>query len=195
MKHKSGLHAIFLLLLLALAATARASSNVFTIEPSKEANQAVECPIGVQSFAGNVSVSDGNIDFFVVDPSGAVLLRYDYISYHDFNVTTIQNGTYVIHLFNRWSANNVTVELFYGRNFLVTLTAEMRVTWNSVSTFTTILVPSVPSNPWLGPLSQITYVLFTAILAPLAVRLLYDAIRGKIQKWKDGESKTPVVLR
>lgn len=182
------------LLLLALIGSVQASS-VFVIEPSRETTQDVECPKGCQSIGGNVSTVGGSIDLYITDPSGTTVLQYENISFVDFKVNTPQNGTYVIHLANRLSVSNVTATLFYGRNFNIVLSEEVHVTWHTVATAQTVFVPPVSSNPWIGPLGQFVSLVLTVVLGPLAVRLLYDAIRGRIQKWKDGESKTPVVVK
>ncbi|MFZ0965468.1 MAG: hypothetical protein WAN82_02445 [Candidatus Bathyarchaeia archaeon] len=195
MKPKRIMSVLFLLLLLALVGSVQANS-VFVIEPSKEATQNVESN-GCQSIGGNVSVVGGNIGLYVADPSGTTLLRYENISFRDFKVSTTQNGTYVIHLVNRCSTNNVTATLFYGRNFNLVLNAEIGMTWNTVTTWTTtVSVPSAPSNPWIGPLVQVALIVFGAIVCPLLVNVLSDEIRRRLQKWRDGEPKTPsTVLR
>lgn len=137
-----------LLLFLPLIVSVRASTNVFSIEPSNEVTQNVECPSGCQSIGGNLSTMSGEINFYVTDPSGSIVANYSNISFLDFNVQTPQNGTYVLHLVNplstdtpnqlttdnmppriytnrqlasRLTTNNVTATLFYARNFLVVL--------------------------------------------------------------------------
>jgi len=184
-----------LLLLLALIGNVQASS-VFVIEPSREATQNVECPNGCQSIGGNVSTVGGSIDLYITDPSGTTVLQYENISFVDFNVSTPQNGTYVIHLANRLSVSNVTATLFYGKNFNIVLNAEVKMTWHTMATWTaTLSTPSTPVNPWIGPLSQVGYIIFVVVVGPLLVSLLGDVIRRGYQKYKDGESKTPVVLK
>lgn len=195
MKPKSIMLVSSLLLLLALIGSVQASS-VFVIEPSREATQNVECPNGCQSIGGNVSAVGGSIDLYITDPSRTTVLQYENISFVDFNVSTPQNGTYVIHLANRLSVSNVTAALFYGKNFNIVLNEEVGMTWNTVTTWTaTLLTPSTPINPWIGPLGQVGYIIFLVVVGPLLVSLLGDVIRRGCQKYKDGESKTPVVLK
>jgi hypothetical protein len=194
MKYRRVVSVAFLLLLVALVGSVRASTSVFVIEPSTEVAQNVECPNGCQSIGGNVSVVGGSIDFYVTDPSGTSVLRYENTSFVDFGVDTVQNGTYVIHLVNRLSINNVNATLFYGKNSVIVLNGEVSMKWNTVSTWTaTISTPSAPLN-WIEPLSQIGRLTFTVVVGPLIVGLLYQVILRRYQKYKDGESKTPVVL-
>jgi hypothetical protein len=165
------------------------ATDVFVIEPSKEATQNVESN-GCQSITGNVSAIGGNIDFYITDPSGTTLLCYENILVADFNISTTQNGTYILHMVNRWSLNNITVELSYGRNFVV-----LRE-WHTLSKWTmTASVSSPLSNPWIGPLVQVALIVFSAIIGPLLVNVLSDEIRRRLQKWRDGEPKTPVVSK
>jgi len=180
-----------LLLLLALIGNVQASS-VFVIEPSREATQNVECPDGCQSIGGNVSTVGGSIDLYITDPSGTTVLQYENISFVDFNVSTPQNGTYVIHLANRLSVSNVTATLFYGKNFNIVLYGEVRMKWNTVATWTaTLSTPSTPINPWIGTAAQIALFVFGAVVCPILVNALTDEIRRRLQKWRDGEPKTP----
>jgi len=196
MKYKRVILVSLPLLLIALVGSVQASTGVFLIEPLKEATQNVECPSSCQSIGGNISAVGGNIDFYITDPSGVTVLRYENISFVDFKVNTAQNGTYVIHLANRLSTNNVTATLFYGRNFYIVLSAEVSLAFTTVTALTTtVSSPSNPFNPLTGLLTQIGIIIFTTVVAPLLVSLLHDIILRKYQKYKDGESKTPVVLR
>lgn len=183
-----------ILLLLALIGNVQASS-VFIIEPSRETTQNVECPNGCQSMGGNVSTVGGSIDLYITDPSGTTVLQYENISFVDFNVSTPQNGTYIIHLANRLSASNVTATLFYGRNFVIVLYGEVRMRFSTATTLTaTVLFLPVPSNPWIGRLlSQVGYFIFLVVAGVLLLSLLLSVIREQYRKHKDGESKTPMV--
>jgi hypothetical protein len=178
-----------ILLLLALIGSVQASS-VFVIEPSMEAIQNVECPNGCQSFGGNVSIVGGSIDLYITNPLGTTVLQYENISFVDFKVSTPQNGTYVIHLANRLSMSNVTATLFYGRNFEIVLSQEIRISSTMEAWTTTVSVTSTP-NPWIGTAVQITLVVFGAVVCPILVNVLTDEIRRRLQKWRDGEPKTP----
>ena len=197
MKYKRVILVSLPLLLMVLVGSVQASTGVFLIEPLKEATQNVECPSGCQSIGGNISAVGGNIDFCITDPSGVTVLRYENISFVDFKVNTAQNGTYVIHLANRLSTNNdVTAILFYGKNFYIVLSAEVSLAFSTVTALTTtVSSPSNPFNPLTGLLIQIGIFIFTVVVAPLLVSLFRDFILRKYQKYKDGESKTPVVSR
>lgn len=193
MKRKHAMLIFSLLFLSALIGIVNAGGGAFIIEPSKEVTQDVECPSGCQSIGGNVSVIGGNIDFYITDPSGTAVLHYEVVSSADFNVSTPRNGTYIIHLANRLSADNVTATLFYGRNHVLVLYGGVHVNFDTIAMPQTVFVLPI-SNPWVGPLSQIGIIIFTAVVGPLLVSLIRDAILRKYQKYKDGESKTPVVL-
>jgi hypothetical protein len=177
---------VFLLFILPLADSVQAN-NVFVIAPSKEATQNVECN-GCQSIRGNVSTVDGNIDFYISDPLGVISLSYENISFTDFIVNTTQNGTYVIHLVNRLAINNVTATLSYGRNFDVVLKWVEIATLTFTSSATTVLPISIP---WIEPLVQIILIVFTAVICPVIANVLSDEIRRRLQKWRDGEPRTP----
>ena len=193
MKPKRVMLVSSLLLLLALIGTVQASS-VFVIGPSEEVTENVACPKGCQSICGNVSAVGGIIDFYVTDPSENIVLHYENISVANFNVSTPQNGTYIIHVANRLSASNVTATLFYGVNFNIVINEEVR-TWHTLATVTTTLsTPSTSVNPWIGPFSQVGYIILSAV-AGLLMNLLGVVIRRGYQKYKDGESKTPTVLK
>lgn len=177
----------YFVIFLALIGSVQANS-VFVIEPSKEVIQNVQTD-WCKSIGGNVSVDGGNIDFYVTDPSGTTLLRYENISFINFKFNTTQNGTYIIHLANRCSANNVTATLFYGRNFEVTVSETIRM-WHTIAT-TTMTLTTPFTNPWVEPLVQIALIVFASLICPLLVNILSDEIRRRIQKWRDGEPKTP----
>lgn len=131
---------------------------------------------------------------YITDPSGIMVLRYENISILDFNASTAQSGTYVIHMANRLATDNVTATLYYGINFTVVSNEQVR-TWHTISTWTMTTSTIAPPFQWTGPLSQIVYVAFTVILSTVLAGLILDELRRRVQKWKDGESKTPVVVR
>lgn len=176
-------------LLLFLASLGRVqASSVFSLSPSEDVVQNVECPIGCQDFRGNVSAVGGNIDFYVTDPSGNTVLRHDNISFIRFEVSTPQNGTYAIHLANRLSASNVTATLFCGRNVCIVVTETVTTTQGMISTNTTTPPTSTPAIPLIELLTA-----FLTILGWFLKPFLGEWIRRKHQKYEDGESKTPVV--
>jgi hypothetical protein len=191
MDPKRKILASLFLLLLAFAGSVQAS-NVFIVGPLENVCQNIECPNTCQSISGNVSTVGGNIDFYITEPSGNIVLYYENVSFANFIVNTPINGTYVINMANRQSTDSVTATLFYGRHFLIVLSAEISMAFSTVATVTTN-VPA-PFNPW-GLLSQIGYLMFVIVIGPLIVSLLRDLIRLGFQKYKDGKSKTPVVLQ
>jgi hypothetical protein len=87
------------------------AKDIFVIEPSKEVIKAVDCG-GCVSICGNLSVVNGFVDFYVTSPSGTVLFFYNKTAFTDFTIINIENGTYIFHIVNSWSNNNVTATLY-----------------------------------------------------------------------------------
>lgn len=159
MKIKITMLVFSLLLLLPLVASVQASTNTFSIEPSNEATQDIQCSVGFQSIYGNLSTMGGKINFYVTDPSGNIVANYENVSFLDFRIETPQNGTYVLHLTDRPSVNNlplrrqlskylppnnITATLFYGRNYVVVLEETIHTQFSMSNTFQQI----PPPIPW-----------------------------------------------
>jgi hypothetical protein len=176
------------------------AQGAFVIQPSKGVTQSVQVTDGCQSIAGNVSVVGGVIDFYITDPSGTTILQYENVSFKDFSVNTTQNGTYLIHLTNRWSIDNVSATLSYGGNFNFVFSETVR-TWHTIATTTTTTSTQSPTS--IGLISYIQeFVISVAketvvqVLGTLLGALVLGLILKKIQKWKDGSpSKTPSTIR
>jgi len=175
------------------------AQRVFVIQPSEMVAENVQVTDGCQSIAGNVSVVGGVIDFYVTDPSETTILWYENVSFKDFSVNTIQKGTYLIHLANRGSIDNVTATLFYGKNFNYVFSETVR-TWHTITTTMTVSTQSPTS---IGILYYVQEFLMSVakdtvvqVLGALLGVLLLGLISKKIQKWKDGSpSKTPSTIR
>lgn len=195
MKPRSLLLVASVLLLLIMVGSAQAQS-VFIIQPSEEATQSVQVTDGCKSFAGNLTVIDGMVDFYITDPSGTTILQYENVSYTDFSVNTTLNGIYLIHLANRISVGNVTASLYYGRNFsfaesvTISLMATAGMTASKLPPST--LIPHVIVDISVSVAREI----FIGVLSALFVTLLLGFISKRIQKWKDGSpSKTPSTIK
>ncbi|MDH5266326.1 MAG: emp24/gp25L/p24 family protein [Candidatus Bathyarchaeota archaeon] len=143
--------------------------------------------------SGNVSIVDGFVDFYVTSPSGIVLLCYNKTAFDKFSFTAVENGTYVIHLANRFSTNNITATLNYGVNFEITLHVKIPLTWHTISVWQVTLTSSPPVD-----FLEILRILVIAISTIYSLATLGEKA-SKLLRWfywkiKHGKSKTPVVL-
>ncbi|MGD0977708.1 MAG: hypothetical protein ABR962_01060 [Candidatus Bathyarchaeia archaeon] len=175
------------------------AANVFTIEPLKEVTQTVQATTGCQSIAGNVTIVNGVVDFYVTDTMGATILYDANVSVADFSFNTTQIGAYVFHLANRWSTDNLTAILYYGRNFAFVETSSATVTSHTVTTWeiaTTTSQTIPPPIEIISPIEQLAVSVASQILVYVIGTLIALVIASKIQKWKDGSpSKTPSTIK
>lgn len=177
---------------------ANAIGGVFVIGPLQEATETIELTVSDNTSAdvcGNVSVINSFADFYVTSPSGNIILCYNKTSFSCFNFSAIENGTYVLHLANTESENDVTATLNYGVNFAIVLQETIRPTWHTVATWqTTIITPS----PYLDILEILkilgSLILTISSLATVGKKVL-KLIDWLYWKIKHGKSKTPVVFR
>jgi len=173
-----------------------ARGDVFVVDPTQEVIETIELAVSDMTSAdvcGNFSVIDGFIDFYVTSPSGIVLLCYNKTAFNRFNFAAVENGTYVMHLANTWSTNNVTVTLNYGANWQMTLQAEISPTWHTISVWEMTVQPMTPFD-WTGILNWV-WRLISAIPALVALpKLMLKFLRWLYWKIKHGKSKTPVVI-
>ena len=138
---------LFAVLVLSFVCRAEATSNTFVVEPMKEETEAI--PIELHSslpteVSGNVVAYGGVIDFYVESPSGSILQHYVRILSNRFTFNALENGTYLVHIINDWSSQNVTVTVNYGLNRVVTITLQTK----TVSSFTvTTETPSISMRP------------------------------------------------
>lgn len=106
--------AIAVFMLVSFIGIAKASGNViFVIGPKQEAVEHVNL-WGSGRASGNLSVSSGQIDFFVRDPDGIIVQEFLNISTTSFSFVADKNGNYSLCMDNIYEAFNVTVELNYG---------------------------------------------------------------------------------
>jgi hypothetical protein len=114
-------------LLLALGiSTAKARGGVFIVKPTQEVIEDVNLEVSDEVF-GNLSVSDGFIDFYVTNPSGATVQSFHYIANTSFSFVADENGTYSMHLNNTYQTCDVTVTLHYSVLFKVVSQVNMNV--------------------------------------------------------------------
>lgn len=102
-------------MLVFFVSVARASNRSFVIGSMEEAVENVNLGVSDQ-VVGNLSVSDGCIDFFIVNPSGVTVQTSQNVSSVSFNFVADENGNYSMRLNNTYQAYDVTVELDYGVN-------------------------------------------------------------------------------
>jgi hypothetical protein len=185
---------VMMLACLPLLGRAYASVETFVAEPEREVTLTVDSN-GCVSIYGNISIMQGYVDFYITDPSGNTLCLFNMTAFTDFNIASPENGTYTFHIANPWSPNNVTATLFYGKSFRVVIQEEMRM-WQEISTSTfTTSTTATPALAWIGPLTEFQISVLSGVLVTIISALLIDVFREKRQKWKDGESKTPVVIK
>lgn len=135
-----------IVLLLALGIfTAKARGGVFVIKPTQEVIEHINLGVSDEVF-GNLSVTDGFIDFYVTSPSGVTLQSYHSIANTSFSFLADENGTYSIHLNNTYQTSDVTVTLDYAVHFKVVLQENINI---GLSTGVAKVVS--PLQPWPEP--------------------------------------------
>lgn len=168
---------VLLAVFLAISFTGKvdAGGDVFLIEPKREVIKNIELTVSDKTSAnvsGSVSVTKGFIDFYITSPSGIVLLCYNKTAFKRFNFAAKENGTYVIHLVNTWSANNVTATLNYGVNRKITLQEKINAKSSTDVTIEPVLVTPSPID--ILEILQIVYLavmIVSGILSIFGVKL------------------------
>jgi filamentous hemagglutinin family protein len=132
---------VSVLMLAFFVSVARASNRSFVIGPMQEAVENVDLGVSDQVF-GNLSVSDGCIDFFIVNPSGVTVQTFQNVSSVSFNFVADENGNYSMRLNNTYQAYDVTAELDYAvsREFVF----QERV---NASSFGSLVIAPPPTRP------------------------------------------------
>jgi len=180
---------IALLLVSFLIATVHARGGAYTVEPTQEVTDTVKLGIS-DGVVGNVSVSDGVIDFYVTSPSGFVLLWYKKTSFDTFNFTAEENGIYTMHLANTNLAENVTVILNYAVNFVIVVQTSIKLD-SSIGTAHVIGTLATPFD-WIGFLRTVIPLIPGLGYLGKAVKKFWDWLNWKK---KYGKSRTPVVIK
>jgi hypothetical protein len=173
-----------------------ARGGVFIIEPTQEVIEKVELEVP-DEVVGNISVSNGLIDFYVRNPSGILLFCYNNTAFETFNFTAEENGNYTIHLANTNMSENVTVTLEYGIHFYLVLHGEIKMTFNvGATTSSMTMVPITPFD-YIIEFFKDSIIPNIPILGVLTgfVKWLVNAIRKfwRERKWKKKykEIRTP----
>jgi hypothetical protein len=134
---------VSVLMLAFFVSVARASNRSFVIAPMQEAVEKVNLGVSDQ-VVGNLSISSGYIDFFIVNPSGVTVQTFQNVTSVSFNFEADENGNYSMRLNNTYQAYDVTVELDYGVSMTFNIQANMNV--GSSSGFVQVIGPP-PTRP------------------------------------------------
>jgi len=117
-------------------ASVEARGGGFVISPSGEAIEKIQLA-PPDNVVGNMSVSNGFVDFFVTNPSDDIVYQSLNTSFDSFNFAANESGIYVMHFVNRYQSGDVNVTLCYGLNFF--FAASVNIGISTFSTETTTL--------------------------------------------------------
>ena len=109
MKTKVFVPLIFVILLVAMTGYAKAGTETFTVPASQEVVRTVGLSAGDKVSGG----SGNDINFYVTDPDGNTILRYDRATQTSFSFTASTTGTYTLHFdnsFSWFSSKSVTLD-------------------------------------------------------------------------------------
>ena len=137
-----------IVLLLALGVqVVSARGGIFVVEPKREAVEEVNLGAGADvssEVVGDLSVTNGSIDFWITSPSGVVVL-YDYkITNSSFSFVAKENGNYTMHMSNEYLMQNLTVTLNYGINMNITAVANINFGASASAGVIRIVAPPPP---------------------------------------------------
>jgi len=92
-----------------------AASQTFTVSAGKEVIKTIGLNEGdvLSGRVNVVGVSDTVIKFYVTDPNGSVIVRFDKASATDFGFTASRSGTYSLHFDNTQSDEDKSVVMNY----------------------------------------------------------------------------------
>jgi len=124
------------------------------VAPSNEVTEKVQLGVTDRVF-GNVSATNGFIDFFVTNPSDNMLFYCNKTAFESFNFTANENGTYIMHIVNNYQPEKVNVTLSYALDITIVLTAS--VTLSATMSASIVSITANPSNPldWIELLENI----------------------------------------
>jgi hypothetical protein len=117
-------------------ASVQAKSTTYHIEPTKEATESIVLDVS-DSAVGNVSIDNGLIDFYVTNPSGHSILRYNSTTFELFNFTAVEKGAYTMHFANANLGTSTGVANVLGSPVLP---VPFDWTW-LIQTFASLLLP------------------------------------------------------
>jgi len=138
------------LLLVLNGESCNARGGTFVIEPKQELITDVNLSVGngtSSTVVGHLSVTNASIDFWITSPSKVVLLNDSNITNTTFTFDAKENGNYTMHLRNTYLTQNVTVELNYGVNVEVRLTADIGINFGVSSGSIHVVGPPPPQPP------------------------------------------------
>lgn len=118
-----------------------ARGGAFVIEPMQVVTESVELK-AADKVSGNLSVSDGFVDFYITSPSGDVLISDNKTVFDSFNFTVKENGNYTFHFINSLSEKTVTAVLSYGITF--TVNSEIDMNFGLSTGVATVVAPPPP---------------------------------------------------
>jgi len=136
----------FLLLIISsfLIGNVKARTEVFLLEPEKEATYSLQLTIH-ERVSGNVSVEGSVVDFYVTSPTRAVVFHYNQTANTNFNFTASENGNYTMHFVNSFSTTNVTIMMNYSILFVVK--SQIGINFNAGATALATQQPSPLPKP------------------------------------------------
>ena len=129
------------LLFVLVTQTASARGGIFVVEPKREVVEEVNLEVSSE-VVGDMSVSDGFIDFWIASPSGIVLLCDHNIANRSFSFVAEENGNYTMHLSNTNLTQSVIVELKYSVNVRITVGAN--INFGASAGVATVVAPPPP---------------------------------------------------
>jgi hypothetical protein len=141
-----------ILLLALLTSSVSARGGVFVVPPTQSVVQSLPSLNTDESVAGIFSAT-GPIDFYVLGPSGTLLLFYNQTEFSDFKFYPDVKGICTICMVN-CEPTNVTVNLTYGINFVVNLYETVDLSFSTHTTLQPVQPP--PQTITIPPLSHIT---------------------------------------
>lgn len=106
---------LLLLLCVLMIGVVDAAAQTFTVSAGKKVIKTIDLE-GGDVVSGRISVvggTDNKIKFFVTDPTGKVLLRFEEASATNFGFTASRTGTYSLHFDNALSDSDKTVSMNY----------------------------------------------------------------------------------
>ncbi len=113
MKTRKILYFLLLCILLCCLFSSVFALNKFLIRPNDKVCEELTSD-NVIEVVGKITVTDGSVDFFVLDPNNKTMFSLDSIVSHDFKFRTDDNGTYTLCFVNLNQTNSVYVELDYN---------------------------------------------------------------------------------
>ena len=172
--------------------TAEARGDTLILKPAQEVEETIQLSLSDEVY-GNISAIEGLVDFYVTSPSGIVLLWYNVTEFSRFNFTARENGLYTLHLVNALQTRNVTAVLNYCVHYKIVISENLSFSGATETMTTTIKTTPIPPLDWLDIFKPFLE-LVRNVLAVVFSKIIIDWFKYLYQKWKDGKSKTPVVI-